>query len=245
MLILRHGVGRSVLVLFAVACGALASDGTGSSGPTVSPLPIGFQVDAVIGGKHANMLKPENFIDYASLPQRAQEVILSAVKRTERLVVAYANREYLDEYAELKLVQGAKLIEVVIDSEAESYFASQDEFKKLRPEMEKQAASNDFERNVNEGLSPQLRERIKVGAPVRVDSVGINERAFAILFLGKVSKRDVISDDYLILTSAGFLRLNDRLVSVRIYVPFFGPESIAELRAFTVTYLGNVTSINH
>lgn len=205
---------------------------------------IGSEVDAVMGDKHVKILKPENFIDYASLPKKAQEVISFIVGPSFRLVAAYANQEYLDEYVQRKLVRGAKLIEVMTDRETESVFVLQDEFTNLRPFLDKQAGSTEFGRSINEGLSPQLKQKIELGAPVHVDSISINDRAFAILLVEKVSKRDVISDGDLVVCSIGYLRLNDRLASVWIYAPFFGPESIAELRAVTTAYLGKLTSIN-
>jgi hypothetical protein len=216
-----------------------------SSGlPVAARIAIGSEVDALIGDKHVKILKPENFIDYASLPEKAQEVISSSVRQSFRLISAYANQEYLDEYVERKLVRGAKLIQVMIDREAESVSVSQDEFTNLRPFLDKQAGSTEFGQSINEGLSPQLRQKIELGAPVHVDTISINDRAFAILLVEKISTRDVISDNYLVVCSIGYLRLNDRLAGVWIYAPFFGPESIAELRAVTTAYLGKLTSIN-
>ena len=57
---------------------------------------IGSEVDAVIGDKRVKILKPENFTDYASLPEKARKVISSTVRQSSRLVAAYANQEYLE-----------------------------------------------------------------------------------------------------------------------------------------------------
>jgi hypothetical protein len=50
--------------------------------PVAARIAIGSEVDAVIGDKRVKILKPENFIDYASLPEKAREVISSAVRQS-------------------------------------------------------------------------------------------------------------------------------------------------------------------
>jgi hypothetical protein len=198
--------------------------------------PLGTTVDASLWGVLATLLIPHGFADYSAMPEAAQR---SASGHADMVIAAYGNKEYIAQFAEKRLIEGAKLILIRGEPVGSPGFSRQEfaqraaELEQRMPDSNSKAAAGDL----NALLSPEM-------TAVTLAVVKVKDRAIGSIELQKVSTPVLNNPNHLMLQADVGIHIKDRVLNVMVIEPCFGRQSLDDVQNFIIKYSEDLISVN-